>query len=178
MNIATTHRPRGRLGRSIAAAAAVAVVGLAATGGVAAATGAAAHATGGKVTAYLENDTANGTVNHIIITGAFADYGTSSNSEVHLQKGTFKVDASKLKPAFKANIPACSYQFSETGPVTLSDGTGAYTGISGTLTVKAVGVGIGVRKANGKCNTANNAPDLATEEFITATGTVSFSSGS
>jgi hypothetical protein len=134
----------------------------------------ARHASAGTITAYLENDTANGTTNKIIIGGAFADYGTAHKGVVTLQKGTFKVDTSKVKTKPKVNLKECEESFTTTGPVTLSDGTGAYSGIAGTLQIKGFGIVVGSLTKTGKCNTSASAPAVASETFITATGKVTF----
>ena len=82
----------------------------------------------------------------ILIAGAIGDHGIATSetksgkvdqngSYVHiaLKKGTFFVDATKLNgsPNGKAvvqNKTSCSFAFKVTGPITISDGTGAYQG--------------------------------------------------
>jgi hypothetical protein len=164
-------------------------------GGAAAASASAMGSTTGTVHAWVTP--ANGAVDKILLTGAIGDHGTATsinkngtvnvNGEyvkVALQKGGFEVNAvafntqlEKLQPSL--NAATCSAWGTGTGPVTLLNGTGAYAGISGTLTMATSFAEIGPRYATGpkkgQCNMSNNAQPVS--EFmgdITGSGTVSF----
>jgi hypothetical protein len=144
---------------------------------------------GGPIEIFVK--VGNGTVGTIVIAGAIGDYGkvltVGANGkpnpnghfvDVTLKKGTFKVNKTGLDKASNNPRPTvqsaatCSFGFSATGPITLSGGTGAYAGISGTLTTTLTFGGIGPRYTTGakigKCNMSNNAQPLA--QFGTAVG--------
>ena len=53
-------------------------------------------------------------------------------------------------------------------------GTGAYTGIKGTFTGTLTIAGQGSLLADGKCNMANNAPNVASAFQVSASANVSF----
>jgi hypothetical protein len=159
--------------------------------------GAASTPTGGPVRVILQ-PTANGGKEKILITGAIGDYGTSLDvnkngkpdpnghySNVTLTQGTFKVnstilaaDANKASPVVNDQA-TCSAEISVTGPVTLFDGTGLYTGLSGTVTVTETFGFIGSRytsgKKKGQCNESNSAPTVDELGTVVGAGTVAFS---
>lgn len=150
---------------------------------------------GGKVNVFVTPQL-NGPKGQIVITGAIGDYGntlsvdkngkTDTNGDyqkITLQQGSFLVNATKLdaklnqlKPT--VNTATCSVSATGTGPVTLSDGAGLYTGISGSLQITVKFAFIGPRLTSGphkgQCNRSNNAPALAQYQSITGSGTVSF----
>jgi hypothetical protein len=150
---------------------------------------AASHPKGGKVRVFVTNTSS--TKGKILITGAIGDYGTTLSvnakgkpdpngtfEKVKLKRGGFVVDATALnkklshaKPTF--NKSNCSVVFSGSGPVTLGGGTGAYTGISGTIRITVTFAGILPKTAKG-CSTSPNAPTHGSYQSITGTGTVSF----
>ncbi len=140
---------------------------------------------------------ANSAVDKIILTGVIGDYGTSTNinkngtvnsngnyAKVALQHGGFEVNLTTLNkltdnsPPLMANSTNCSVVFGGSGPVTLSDGTGAYVGITGTIHITQKFAGIGAKYTSGpkkgQCNMSNNAAPLAFSGAITGTGKVSF----
>lgn len=139
-------------------------------------------------------DSPNGT---IVIAGAIGDYGKTlsmtksgkpdSNGnyvKITLQKGTFEVDSTAFNkkaanaPATINNSATCSFAFTASGPVTLFNGTGLYTGISGTVTITVNFVGDGPRYTSGakkgQCNMSNAAKPLAQRGWILGRGTVKF----
>jgi len=151
---------------------------------------------GGKVQIFAtQNSGAAGT---ILITGAIGDYGTTLSMDkngkadpngnfvmIKLHKGTFVVDSTALNAATNKEGPTteskttCSFGFIGTGPpVTLSDGTGLYKGISGSVNVTFNFGGYGPFFASGKhkgqCNMSNNAQPIVSKGWITGVGTVSF----
>jgi len=138
-----------------------------------------------------------GTGGTIVVVGAIADYGKvltvgpngkpNPNGhfvDVTLRKGTFKIDktaldkASNDAPPSVASAATCSFGGSATGPITLSDGTGAYTGISGTLQVTLTFGGDGPLYTSGpkkgKCNTSDSAQPLAQFGSAIGRGTIRF----
>ena len=180
--------------KSLVSATAAAVV-LSFIGGAAAEAASASGSTSGTVHVWVT--AASGAVDKILLTGVIGDHGTATsinkngtvnaNGEyvkVALQKGGFEVNAvafntqlQKLQPTL--NAATCSAWATGSGPVTLSDGTGAYAGISGTVTMTTSFAEIGPRFATGpkkgQCNMSNNAQPVA--QFmgdLTGSGTVSF----
>jgi len=132
-----------------------------------------------------------GTGGSIVIAGAIGDYGkvltVGANGkpnpnghfvDVTLRKGTFKVNKTELDKATNAaratveSAATCSFGGTGTGPITLSDGTGAYAGISGTVTTTVTFGADGPFYASGPkkgtCNMSENAKPLA--QFSTAVG--------
>ncbi|MGH9121689.1 MAG: hypothetical protein ACRDYC_07040 [Acidimicrobiales bacterium] len=70
---------------------------------------------------------------------------------------------------------SCVALFSAGGPVTLSAGTGAYTGISGTIDVTSKSTVILPKTSGGTCNTAAAASTwLAAVSYVTGSGNVSY----
>ncbi|HWE80117.1 MAG TPA: hypothetical protein VG265_00575 [Gaiellaceae bacterium] len=173
--------------------AVLALAGLAMVAGVGAA-GAATPA-GGAIRVFATvGDGING---KIVIAGAIGDYGKTftmdkngkgdSNGnfvKITLKKGTFVIDSTELNKKTNAARPSiisnttCSFAFSGTGPVTLSQGTGAYAGISGTVSITLDFGGVGpVYKSGpkkGRCNMSNTAPLVAQSGYILGKGDVRF----
>jgi hypothetical protein len=133
----------------------------------------------------------------ILMTGAIGDYGNALTIDkngtpdpngnyvkVTLQKGGFEINsttlnakANKAQPTF--DTATCSAALYVAGPLTLSNGTGLYSGIAGTLTVSETAAFILPRytggKNKGECNTSNSAQPVKQYASIIGTGTVSFS---
>jgi hypothetical protein len=131
------------------------------------------------------------------MTGAIGDYGNALTIDkngtpdpngnyvkVTLQKGGFEINsttlnakANKAQPTF--DTATCSAALYVAGPLTLSNGTGLYSGIAGTLTVSETAAFILPRytggKNKGECNTSNSAQPVKQYASIIGTGTVSFS---
>jgi hypothetical protein len=152
--------------------------------------------TGGLVKVFVTPKGANSEHGTILIVGAIGDWGTTLNvnangtpdpngnyAKVTLQKGAFEVNltslnalSNKVQPTFYAG--SCSAVFSIKGPIGLSDGTGAYQGISGTLTITETFAFILPRFASGahagQCNASNSAQPVAQHGDITGSGTVGF----
>jgi hypothetical protein len=171
--------------------AAGAIAGLAAVPATAAlASGAptTAHAAAGTIRYYEVSTRANSTVNKGMVVGAFADHGTDhdnangnpNRSKIELTKGTFEVNTKKINKITNSSTfgtfdaASCSFFGTAKAPVSLLDGTGAYAGIKGTLQATVTIAGILPRRANGNCNTSNNANLVAATFVVEATGKVSF----
>jgi hypothetical protein len=139
-------------------------------------------------------NTTTKTPGKILITGAIADYGTviSTNAAkkptakgsyklLRLKNGTILVDGAPLNTALTAAKPStfntsnCSAIFGATAPVTLGSGTGAYAGISGTVTITATFAFIGPKTKNGDCTMKTSAEPISTYSAISGSGTVNFS---
>ena len=141
----------------------------------------AMHPAGGAIHFYLVNTSLNPAApTHVLITGAFSDHGTGKGGTWTLTKGTITLNASKLKaitssPSFGTGyVASCSFDGVAKGLVTVVGGTGAYKGITGTLTATETIAEEGSLLKNGQCNEANNAPAVAQDVIVTGSGTVSF----
>jgi hypothetical protein len=144
---------------------------------------------GGKIRVFVTNTST--TRAKILITGAIGDYGTTVSQDangkvdangdfekVTLRHGGFLVNDTALDKKLNSSRPTvnktdCSIAFTGTGPTTVEDGTGVYSGISGTIALTVTYAGIAQKTAKG-CNFANNAPDYGEYQAITGTGSVSF----
>jgi hypothetical protein len=186
---------RGRTGQcrtlTVAGIAVIAMVGMSFTAGSAT----AAALKGGTI--YISVTPNNSATYPIVITGAFADYGTATTIDqngtvnpngnyvkIALKQGGFEVNSTALNKKANSTPPTfnsttnCSYTFTVSGPISLSKGTGAYKGISGTLTITESFSAILPRYASGKhkgqCNEGNSATPLASGGNISGSGKVSF----
>jgi hypothetical protein len=144
---------------------------------------------GGKIRVFVTNTSA--TKGKILITGAIGDYGTTVSQDangkvdpngafekVTLKQGGFIVNATALNKKLNSSQPAvnktnCSAAFTGTGPVTIGNGTGAYAGITGKVTITVTFAAVLPKTAKG-CNPNQNPPAGASYQSITGTGSVSF----
>jgi hypothetical protein len=121
----------------------------------------------------------------IVITGAVADFGTTSAEgnyvKVKLHHGTFELDAATLFAKEGTSAPAldlatCSGVSSVSGSVVLTHGAGLYHGIAGTINAVVTIASIAPRYGNGphkgQCN--NDAAPVAYYSSVTGWGTVHF----
>lgn len=138
-----------------------------------------------------------GAVDQILLTGVIADHGTATTIDkdgkvdpnghyvmVKLQAGGFEVNASEFDEVFEklqptVNAATCSAWATGTGPVSLFNGTGSYTGITGTIRITSSYAIIFPRYATGakkgQCNERQNAQPVAQfEGDITGSGAVGF----
>jgi hypothetical protein len=180
-------------------ASAFAAVGIIATSAIAAPTLAGASSPSGGKVALWANANLTGATSKIVMVGAIADSGVGTSIDkngkvdpngsyerIIFKKGSFEADATGLDQNANTTQPTlddvstCSFAFSASGPITLSNGKGAYAGISGTLNVTEQFVGIGPRHKTGKnkgaCNQSDNARPVAGAGAISGTGAVAFSS--
>jgi hypothetical protein len=156
---------------------------------------AAATPTGGPI-ALFATISPTSTPGKIVLAGAIGDWGTVTSIDkngkpddngnyvkVTLKKGTFEIDATALnktmanpRPQVQSGV-TCSISASGTGPVKFFNGTGMYTGITGTAKVTMTFTGVGGRYESGakkgQCKQNNGAP-LAMLGSVTGRGTVQF----
>jgi uncharacterized membrane protein len=152
--------------------------------------------TGGKVAVDVTiNPLSNTATAQVVLAGAISDYGTATSidkngktdpngnyEKVVLKHGTFEVNSTTFNKASNSASPTisstsgCSVDLAVNGPVTFFKGTGSYKGISGTIQMTQVFVGIASKLKDGKCNESNNAAPIAAGIAFYGTGTVSFSS--
>lgn len=159
---------------------------------LAAVAGPASAAPSGAIGVWVTPN-ANGGGGKVVLTGAIADYGTlkpatssgatskNTNSNYKLlvlSKGTILVNGSQLNQAANnvqptVNTTNCSLSASVSAPVQIVSGTGAYSGVTGTVNLTEVFAGIAPRKANGSCNENANPKPGAQFGSVTRLGTVS-----
>jgi hypothetical protein len=94
-----------------------------------------------------------------------------------LSKGTFEVDGTKFNKSFrfKADPKGCTAVGTGSArnlPISHGTGTGAYAGISGSISVKATIAETGIIK-NGKCQNLQSKSSAAVSSF-SGTGHVSY----
>ncbi len=130
----------------------------------------------------------------VMFTGAIGDYGTSFNVTatgkpsskkssyklLKLKKGTITVNAGAIGKALTsakptANTTNCSVSVTATAPVTILKGTGAYAGISGTVTFSAQYAVVLPKTSSGKCTEKTATKPLSTYTSFIGMGTVSYS---
>jgi len=139
--------------------------------------------TGAEVHVYEADTNDAGNLGTVILTGAITDYGTDHQNAgpngtnlFALSKGSFAVDITELGTRLH-KLPfsqtTCSSGGTVTWPVKIvpGSGTGAYTGISGTLHATASEAYILPRK-HGRCEM--NASDYRGVLIANASGTVSY----
>jgi hypothetical protein len=176
-----------------------ALVLAAALGATAVPATAATMMTTGTIQVWVNPNTSNinNPVSKIVITGVIGDWGTAISvnkngtpntngnyEKIVLQHGGFTANSVALNqktnnaPPLMQNNTTCSVVFGGSGPTTLFNGTGAYTGITGTIVITEKFAGIGARFTSGakkgQCNPNNNVPPVAFWGSITGTGKVSF----
>jgi len=134
-----------------------------------------------------EVGTISATNHWVVITGAFADSGSfappssSGIIELHLSKGTIKIDDSRGAAAESQafahlakylNSSTCGLAFSYSAPATLVSGTGAYAGINGKVTLSTHDAGVFPKSKSGACNT--NANPVGYLDIGMGSGSISF----
>ncbi len=142
----------------------------------------------GKIRVFLTG--VSDTKADITITGAIGDHGTGISEDangkvdangnfekVTLKQGGFRIDATvldkKSTQAFEhtpINPANCSLAVTATGSTIIEDGTGAYAGITGKVTVTFVFAGAFPKTAKG-CDMSS---DPITYQGGTGSGSVSF----
>jgi len=121
-----------------------------------------------------------------VITGAFADVGATSPGDkgaIPFREGSIRFDNSAANAAEGqiyahlsryVNPSTCALTYNYTAPVKLVGGTGAYAGISGTVTLHNTDVGVLPRLKTGKCNESANAEPIGFLAESYGSGSVSF----
>ena len=144
-----------------------------------------AGAAGGVIHVYESGSDVTG-VGQDVITGAFTDYGVDHAgiaddgqvNKIVLTKGSFEVNTAELDKSLtpvSEDATTCTIVLKGTGPTKLLAGTGAYAGISGTITVTEQTALIFPKLSSGKCNESETARPLAGPYWVSGSGSVSFS---
>jgi hypothetical protein len=141
--------------------------------GVASATSRPSRATSGMEHIWVSNfSPKTGKPTAFIGSGLFTDAGKTAGGKLTLSKGNILVDKSKLTMRFKFNAKTCLLTGTFGGKIGFLSGTGAYKGISGTLSAGGTAVAVLPRLKNGKCNEASSAVPLETIGVISGIGKV------
>lgn len=144
--------------------------------------GSAQAASGGVLRVYESGSNATG-LGQDVFSGAISDYGVDhiANGNVNkivLSKGSFEINKGNLGKNLRTisnNPETCTVVLKGSAPVKVLNGTGAYAGISGTVTVTEQTALIFPKLSNGKCNESQSAELVAGPYWATGKGTVSFS---
>ena len=160
--------------RLIGAAGAAVAAGAIAVSGVAVAS-AASHtarpAASGTEQFQLMNTSPTSSKSSIIARGVFTGGGIDKSGAkvdtVVFPNGTFKITHGKGTGTQHFNPKTCLLTVSQTGPYTLSGGTGAYAGISGSGTYQLSILAVGAR-SGGTCT--KTVPPVAFQQLIRASG--------
>jgi hypothetical protein len=176
---ATMKRIHKRIIGSVAMVSILSLGGAIGLGGVPSSMTAAAATSRGIESFWVSGFTvSNQNPTTIVATGLFSDAGTLSGPSANratLSQGGLSVNSKALKPSFKLNPLTCFFSVSYRGSISLEHGTGAYAGISGTLTVSGSEQGIAMKVPSGKCE-GGKTPALGVTGLITARGKVSLGS--
>jgi hypothetical protein len=163
----------------VASTSAAAVAVAAGAVGVASAT-AASHGQGqtsGRISILI---VAHGGRSDDVVTGAIADYGTDHDAghnmqRIVLSKGSFELASGDFNKNFKVKTDKATCALTATSHgsnLPLSHGTGAYAGIAGSISIKAVFAELAQKSPSGKCEL--NKKPLSASDVITGSGTVSY----
>jgi hypothetical protein len=146
--------------------------------------GASASTAGGIVHIYDVNP---GTTNMgaIVVTGAIGDSGTDQSgysanaNKIVLSQGSFEVNTSAIQRKFSAAKPKgnptnCGVVLAATAPATLFNGTGAYKGINGRVTLTISSAAVLPRTSDGKCDESANSVALGEVTISQGSGNISF----
>lgn len=157
-----------------------------------AALGASAPLMGGAIQFWVTpSQTGNG--GHVLVTGVIGDYGKAQNAtaagkpisrkspykELVLKNGTILINLAKYDKAQNNANPTmynkanCSAYLIVSAPAAIMSGTGAYKGITGTVTLHAENAVLLPKTKKGSCN--ENANPLNNYVAINGAGTVKFS---
>lgn len=122
----------------------------------------------------------------VVITGAFADAGTlqitGPQNTLALSRGTIVLDMSAGGKAETAlfnhltsitNPKTCGVDGSYTAPVKFVSGTGAYSGITGSVDVTTTEIGVLPKSPDGSCNFSTNVAPIGFLSVAAGTGNTS-----
>jgi hypothetical protein len=156
----------------LTAAAAAALVGLAVPADAAPAT--PRHLVAGIEHFQIMGTTPGATSASVIASGVFTAAGvdnevTATADRFVFPDGSFTVTHGSLQGG-SFDPKTCFFQFTTTGTYGLSNGTGAYQGISGTGAFTLSEIGIGARAKDGSCSQTANL--VAVQLLVNATGPV------
>ena len=155
------------------------IAGVIATGAAGAAmTGIAlgSGASGTEHFSFMSTSTMNETEYSAIATGPITAGGTAEltggKGKIVFPTGTISLTSKVIgAPTESGSKQKCLSIFGEKGTYTLTGGTGAYKGISGSGRFSLKSTGVGMIK-HGKCDISSSSKPVASQSVITASGPV------
>jgi hypothetical protein len=125
---------------------------------------------------------AHGAKSGDVVTGAIADYGTDHDGghnmqKIVLSKGSFDLGAGQFNKNFKVKTDKATCAVTATSHGTnmpISHGSGAYAGISGSVSIKATFAELAQKSSNGKCELDKR--PISASDVLLGNGTVSYGS--
>jgi hypothetical protein len=161
--------------------------------GATAAFGASAPMMGGAIQVWVTPSPSGNGGGKVMVTGALADYGTGQNENAAgkadtkgtykrllLKHGTVLINGTKFATANNNANPTmynksdCSAVVDVSAPAAIVSGTGAYAGITGSVTLTARFAFILPKTKKGTCNESNSATPLDQYGVVTGSGAVKF----
>ena len=141
----------------------------------------AAPATSGVVHVYAVNS--GGSTGTIVVTGAIGDWGkdisgaSPTTNQIVLSKGSFDVNTAAIGRAFSKAKPKgdpanCGVVLAVSAPATLSNGTGAYKGISGKVNLTVSNAALLPTKSDGTCDETPSSVALGELTITQGSGTI------
>ena len=179
--------PMSRAG-ALAALAATMTVGCGVAAHAATAPTARATPPRGGVIEFYTSGTLATPIRAYVITGVFADSGATSPKDnrakgLQLTKGSIRINNSAANAAESriyahldryVNASTCALTYHYTAPIELLSGTGAYAGITGSVTLHNTDVGVLPRTAAGACNESPNVTPIGFLSESYGSGRASF----
>jgi hypothetical protein len=177
---ATHSKPKGlamnRLLPLVAAAAAISPLVL---------VGQSAAASTPKGVIHVYDVNTGGSTGSVVVTGAIGDSGkditgaSPDANQIVLSKGSFDVSTVGIQKSFSKAKPKgspanCGVVLAASAPATLSDGTGAYEGISGKVVLTITSAAVLPTKADGTCDESPNSVAIGEVTISQGSGTISF----
>jgi hypothetical protein len=126
-----------------------------------------------------------GSTGSVVVTGAIGDSGkdvtgaSPDANQIVLSKGSFDVSTTSIQKRFsqakpKGNPANCGVVLAASAPVTLSNGTGAYKGITGTVVLTITSAAVLPTKSDGSCDESPNSVAVGEVTISQGSGTISF----
>ena len=121
----------------------------------------------------------------VIVTGTVSDHGvdhvgavdSGKFDKVVLSRGTFEIGNATIAANLtsgeqSAGTKGCWFTLADSGSVALKDGTGAYSGIRGTLKFSLTRAAIMPRRSNGSCEYGTNFTPVSSVGWLDAQGSI------
>lgn len=126
-----------------------------------------------------------GNTGSVVVTGAIGDSGkdvtgvSPNANQIVLSKGSFDVSTAGIQKSFskakpKGNPANCGVVLAASAPVTLSNGTGAYKGITGKVVLTITSAAVLPTKSDGSCNESPNSVAIGEVTISQGSGRISF----
>jgi hypothetical protein len=121
----------------------------------------------------------------VVVTGAIGDSGkdvtgaSPNANQIVLSKGSFDVSTAGIQKSFskakpKGNPANCGVVLAASAPANLSNGTGAYKGITGRVVLTITSAAVLPTKSDGTCDESPNSVAIGEVTISQGSGTISF----